>query len=116
MRPRGFRLSLVLVFLASGCTDEELAELGFEHYIVGLEAEPSEVAAEVQALADSIGFEPLHVYDKATQGFSVRLPDGLVEAAARGADGHGHSPALRRAFALLLRALLHGALRKALAT
>lgn len=68
----------------SGCTSGELAEaLGAEMYFVKLDSEPAKVAGLVAELSESVGFRPIHVYDAATEGFSVRLfPEIADEVAA----------------------------------
>jgi len=75
----GFGFGLTSLLVLGGCTGEELDELGIGLYFVKLEKNPEEVVSFTQSLAQEIGFETIHVYDKATQGFSVRLPDGLVD-------------------------------------
>lgn len=73
--------TLVLgLLLLGGCTDGDLARaLGAEMYFVKLESEPAKTAAMVTQLADDFGFKPIHVYDSATQGFSVLLFPELAE-------------------------------------
>ncbi|NCG18947.1 MAG: S8 family serine peptidase [Rhodobacterales bacterium] len=71
--------AVATIALSSGCTPEQLDALGFEVYIVSLNKDGSEVSASVQDLADELGFDAIHVYQKAGQGFSVRLPEELAD-------------------------------------
>ncbi|MEZ4318957.1 MAG: S8 family serine peptidase [Myxococcota bacterium] len=66
---------IAMVALASGC-DEYTADqwLDFRDYFVKLDAEGAEVAEITSLLAEGVGFEPLHQYDKANQGFSMFVP------------------------------------------
>jgi len=73
----GFGLAGTL--LLGGCTGQELDDLGIGLYFVKLEKNPQEVVEFTQNLANEIGFDTIHVYDNATQGFSVRIPDGIVD-------------------------------------
>ncbi|MGC6509976.1 MAG: S8 family peptidase [Myxococcota bacterium] len=47
-------------------------------YFVKLEAEPAEVASIVAEISGMFEFEILHVYDTASEGFSVRIPHLIV--------------------------------------
>jgi subtilisin family serine protease len=67
---------LICAGLLGGCTDEELSNLGFERYFVKLDKDGGEVAESVNTLVGDLGFEPIHIYDSATQGFAVMLHDG----------------------------------------
>ena len=71
--------AVATIALSSGCTPEQLDALGFEVYIVSLNKDGSEVSASVQDLADELGFDAIHVYQKAGHGFSVRLPEELAD-------------------------------------
>ena len=71
--------AVATIALSSGCTPEQLDALGFDVYIVSLNKDGSEVSASVQDLADELGFEAIHVYQKAGHGFSVRLPEELAD-------------------------------------
>ncbi len=71
-------LGLATLLLA-GCGDADLEDLlGLEMYFVKLSGEPSEVVGSAQEIADLFGLEIIHTYDKATEGFSVKLPEVLV--------------------------------------
>ncbi len=50
-----------------------------ERYFVKLNAQPAEVANLASALGTEFGFEPIHVYDSVSEGFSVLIPDALVD-------------------------------------
>lgn len=77
--PKRFVVLPVLAMLFStGCTREELEQLGFGTYFVRLDKEEQAAAKTVSSIAGEIGFEPLHVYDKATKGFAVVLHDDWV--------------------------------------
>lgn len=54
-------------------------------YFVKLESEPAEVAADVQTIANDFNVEPIHIFDSASEGFSVRLlhNDGLISEIER---------------------------------
>ncbi len=73
-----FGVGLVGTMLLGGCTGQDLDDLGIGLYFVKLDKNPTEVVQFTQELANDIGFETIHVYDKATQGFSLRIPDGIV--------------------------------------
>lgn len=63
-----------------GCTDGgEFDDLLTGVYFIKLDAEPAEVLGLAQGISDEFGLELLHVYDAASEGFSVRLPHLLVE-------------------------------------
>ncbi len=69
-------------FALIGC--EEAEDLLLDTYVIKLGAEPQEVATVVNDLqlefADIFEFEPLHLFTDVTQGFSVRLPIGVVDS------------------------------------
>lgn len=79
MRRTSVLLPVVLTLFGSGCTREELDQLGFGTYFVRLDKEPQAVGEAVSAIAGELGFQPLHVYDNATQGFAVVLHDDWVD-------------------------------------
>ena len=67
-----------------GCNDPTIQDvLGLKPYFVKLEKEPAQVAKTVSDLADEFGFEPLHIYDNATQGFAVWLRPELASEIER---------------------------------
>jgi len=72
---RKLMLMVSMVALSTGC-DEYTADqwLDFRDYFVKLDAQGADVANITSSLADSVGFEALHTYDKATQGFSLFVP------------------------------------------
>jgi subtilisin family serine protease len=62
----------------TGCTELDPNDVFSGIYFVKLEAEPAEVAALAQTIAADNGVEPLHIYDSASEGFTVRLPHELA--------------------------------------
>mgnify|MGYP003882227473 FL=1 len=56
--------------LSTACTDGTFAGV----YFVKLKAEPAEVVALADEIAREVGAEPLHVFDAATAGFTLKLP------------------------------------------
>ena len=74
--------SLVLLLAATGCTPEQLQDLLFDTYLVRLNAEPAEVVTTVNNIATVFEIEPIHVFELATQGFSVDLPIGVADEIA----------------------------------
>lgn len=74
MHPRPVTRSALLLALAAGTTGCAALEDGiFGVYFVKLEAEPAQVVSEVQSIANEFSIEPIHIYDAAGQGFSVKL-------------------------------------------
>ena len=66
--------------LLTGCTATP-QDLMTGVYFVKLEAEPAQVASLVTDIASNLGYEivdVLHIYDTASEGFSVRIPHVLV--------------------------------------
>jgi subtilisin len=90
MTKRSTLVWTVLLLLAAGalggCTLEEAEDLFFESYIVKLDAEPAAVTTAVNEIqtdfSEIFEFEPLHIFENATQGFSLKLPIGLSEELA----------------------------------
>ncbi len=95
MTKRSTLVWTVLLLLAAGalggCTLEEAEDLFFENYIVALDAEPGAVVTAVDEIqtdfSEIFEFEPLHIFENATQGFSVKLPIGLDDDLADMFDG-----------------------------
>jgi subtilisin family serine protease len=56
--------------MTTACTDSNFVGV----YFVKLKAEPAEVVALADEIAREVGAEPLHVFDAATAGFTLRLP------------------------------------------
>ena len=54
----------------TACTDSNFVGV----YFVKLKAEPAEVVALAEQVAQEVGAEPLHVFDAATAGFTLKLP------------------------------------------
>ncbi len=81
MRPSP-RLAPLCLLLAIGCTQEEWEELLFDTYLVKLDSEPAEVVTTVNEIAEVFEFEPIHVFEQATQGFQVDLPIGVADEVA----------------------------------
>jgi len=67
-----------LVLFSSALVGCESTSL-FDTYLVKLDLPSDDVATFVEDLAEELEFEPIHVYEEATQGFQVRLPIGLSE-------------------------------------
>lgn len=71
--------AMLLTGLAlTGCTEIDPNDILTGIYFVKLEAEPAEVAGLVQDIVSDKGIEPLHIYDSASEGFTVRLPHDLA--------------------------------------
>jgi len=68
----------VLAGLTTGCSGD-VDDFIFERYFVRLDAESADVANIVSALSDEFAFDPLHVYDSVSEGFSVVLPNGIID-------------------------------------
>jgi len=66
-------LALTAVALATGCTALDPNDEFSAVYFVKLESEPAQVAGNVQSIVSDFGIEPIHIYDSASEGFSVRL-------------------------------------------
>lgn len=66
-------LALAALGFTSGCAALDPDDQFSGIYFVKLESEPAEVAADVQAIANDVGIEPIHIFDAASEGFSVRL-------------------------------------------
>lgn len=78
-RPTLSAPALLICGLAlTGCTEIDPNDVFTGIYFVKLEAEPAEVAGLVRDIAVNKGIEPLHVYDSASEGFTVRLPHDLA--------------------------------------
>ena len=72
------RSLLALLPLLGACAQLDPKDQFSGIYFVKLEAEPAEVVSIARDLATEFGFEPIHIYDSANEGFSVRLPHGPV--------------------------------------
>lgn len=71
--------ALLLTGIAlTGCTELDPNDVLSGIYFVKLEAEPAEVARLAQEIAADNGVEPLHVYDAASEGFTLRLPHDIA--------------------------------------
>lgn len=70
---------VLLALAASGCSSDMWDFANAPVYFVKLDADAAQVANSVTGLADEFGFQPIHIYDSATQGFSVRLPNALAD-------------------------------------
>jgi subtilisin family serine protease len=67
-----------LALFGSGCNAEFLD--GFSGmYFVKLNSEPAQVAADVSKIATALDLDVIHVFDSASEGFSVRLPHLFIE-------------------------------------
>lgn len=66
-------LALAALGFTSGCTALDPNDQFSSIYFVKLASEPAEVVADVQAIASDVGIQPIHIYDAASEGFSVRL-------------------------------------------
>ncbi len=77
---RSARLPLLAALLAplGACTALDPEGIIGDIYFVKLEAEPAQVADLVQDIALDQGIEPIHVYDSASEGFSVWLPHDIA--------------------------------------
>lgn len=76
MTPRSLSRSALLVSVGLATTSCSVLEDGlFGVYFVKLKAEPAEVVGIVQDIANELAVEPIHIFDSANQGFSVRLPN-----------------------------------------
>ena len=62
----------------AGCTELDPNDVLSGIYFVKLEAEPAEVAALAQDIAAENGVEPIHIYDAASEGFTIRIPHDLA--------------------------------------
>ena len=80
LRPLSLLLPLSLGLLA-GCEEGDTIDdvLFTQRYFVKLNADPAQVANIASALGDEFGFEPVHIYDSVSEGFSVPLPPALVD-------------------------------------
>lgn len=67
-------LTVLAAGLATGCTDKGFGGV----YFVKLEAQPAEVVAIADEVAQEFGAEPIHVFDAATAGFTLRMPHLLA--------------------------------------
>jgi hypothetical protein len=66
--------------LSAGCEEVDLDELeDGDVYFIKLFSDAAEVVSEVNDLADVYDFEPIHVFDAASEGFTVRLPIDVSE-------------------------------------
>jgi subtilisin family serine protease len=64
----------------TGCTSgDDLNDLFMGVYFVTLDASPAEVVDLAQSISTEFDLDVLHIYDSASEGFSVRLPHLLVE-------------------------------------
>lgn len=65
----------------TACEDGDTLEdvLLTERYFVKLDADPAQVANIASALGNEFGFEPVHIYDSVSEGFSVPLPPAVVD-------------------------------------
>ena len=76
MTPRSLSRSALLVSVGLATTSCSVLEDSlFGVYFVKLKAEPAEVVGIVQDIANELAVEPIHIFDSANQGFSVRLPN-----------------------------------------
>ncbi len=66
--------SLATTLALTGCSELNLEDELFGVYFVKLDAEGTEVANIASQISDELDIELLHIYDSATEGFSVELP------------------------------------------
>lgn len=84
-KERGMSISRLMLFSSvvvglTGCTSgDDLDELFMGVYFVSLDAEPAEVVGLAQSISTEFELDILHIYDSASEGFSVRLPHLLVD-------------------------------------
>ncbi len=71
--PRSRPLLLALLLPTVACTELDPNDQFSSIYFVKLESEPAQVVANVQTIADEFGLQPIHIFDAASEGFSVRL-------------------------------------------
>jgi len=71
-------MSLLGVGGLTGCEASDLAEFG-DIYFIKLTSDAAEVASAATELSAEFGFEPIHIYDAASEGFSVRIPLDISE-------------------------------------
>ncbi len=76
VNPQSIFRSALLVSVGLATTSCSVLEDSlFGVYFVKLKAEPAEVVGIVQDIANELAVEPIHIFDAAGQGFSVRLPN-----------------------------------------
>jgi subtilisin family serine protease len=71
-------IAALMLLPLGACADLDPNDVITGIYFVKLDAEPAAVADLVQEMALDQGIEPLHVYDSASEGFTVRLPHELA--------------------------------------
>jgi subtilisin len=69
---------LAACVLGTGCTKEALEDVFMGHYFVKLNSDSAKVVGTVNTLSEVFDFQPIHVYDNASEGFSVRMPHALA--------------------------------------
>ena len=69
---------LTALLSLGGCTSGDFDDAIYGVYFVKLDADPAEVASLVSQISNELDLDVLHVYDSASEGFSVRLPHVLV--------------------------------------
>lgn len=67
----------ILALSLTGCTEDK-DDIFSGVYFIRLDSEPAEVAALVADIAAEFDLEVLHIYDSASEGFSVRIPHLLA--------------------------------------
>ena len=77
MRASNFFTLALCAGLSSSCTAYK-SDIFSGVYFVKLEAQPAEVASIVAEIGSMFELEILHVYDSASEGFSVRIPHLIV--------------------------------------
>ncbi len=73
-------LALSGLLLLTACEEVPLDLLGADTYFVKLNTDAATVASTTQSIASTLGFDVIHTYDAATEGFSAKLPDVLITA------------------------------------